>query len=56
MNTTAKKNINLIAGTSSDAHFIEIETYRCANYASLADVIALYIDTKKLANTTSMPV
>lgn len=64
MNTTVKKNINLIAdigGTniriaiadkSSDTHFIEIETYRCANYASLAEVIALYINTKQLTDTS----
>lgn len=64
MNTTVKKTINLIAdigGTniriaiadkSSDNYFIEMATYRCADYASLAEVIALYIDTKQLTNTT----
>lgn len=64
MNTTVNKTINLIAdigGTnirlaladsSSDANYIEIETYKCADYASLAEVIGLYIDSKQLADST----
>ncbi|GAA6171654.1 glucokinase [Colwellia sp. KU-HH00111] len=60
MNTTTKKTINLIAdigGTniriaqaeqSCAAKYKEIETYRCAEFASLADVISLYIEKKQL--------
>ena len=64
MNIKTKKTIKLIAdigGTnirlaqadaSSDDNYTEIETYQCANYASLAEVITLYIDSKQLADTT----
>jgi glucokinase len=64
MNTKDKKTVNLIAdigGTNirlaqadaqSDTKFTDIETYRCAEFDSLADVISLYIDNKQLNNTT----
>tara|TARA_B110000467_G_C18299416_1_gene470245 strand:+ start:92 stop:1072 length:981 start_codon:yes stop_codon:yes gene_type:complete len=60
MNTNNKDIINLIAdigGTNIRLaiadntcveKFREIETYQCANYASLAEVIAIYIDSKQL--------
>ncbi len=60
MNTVAKNTINLIAdigGTnirlaladkSCKANYKEIETYQCAEFASLADVLALYIENKQL--------
>ncbi|MDP7592152.1 MAG: glucokinase [Litorilituus sp.] len=64
MNTVDKTIINLIAdigGTNirlaqadqqSDAKFTNIETYQCAEFDSLADVISLYIDNKDLNNAT----
>ena len=60
MNTLATNSIDLIAdigGTnlrlaiadkSCTKKYKEIETYRCADFASLADVLALYIENKKL--------
>ncbi|MBL4765713.1 MAG: glucokinase [Colwellia sp.] len=60
MNTLAKNTINLIAdigGTnirlaladkSCKTNYKEIETYRCADFANLIDIIALYIDKKQL--------
>lgn len=57
MNTAATKSIKLIAdigGTNiriaqadakSESKFTNIETYRCAEFDSLADVISLYIKT-----------
>lgn len=60
MSTAIKNTINLIAdigGTnirlaladqSYAAKYKEIETYQCAEFASLADVLALYIDNKQL--------
>jgi len=60
MNTLATNTINLIAdigGTnirialadkSCKANYKEIETYRCAEFANLVDILALYIDTKQL--------
>ena len=64
MNILAKNTINLIAdigGTnirialadqSCKANYKEIETYQCANFESLADVLALYIDNKQLSGST----
>ena len=61
MNTAKEKIINLIAdigGTNirlaqadahSEAKFIEIETYQCAKFSSLAEVISLYIKHKSIA-------
>ncbi len=60
---TATSSINLIAdigGTnirlaiadkSCDENYRDIQTYQCADYASLAEVIALYIDSNQLAKT-----
>ena len=60
MNKAVKNTINLIAdigGTniriaqadqSCTTKYKEIETYRCAEFASLADVISLYIENKQL--------
>ena len=60
MNNTVKNTVNLIAdigGTniriaqadqSSATKYKEIETYRCAEFASLAEVISLYIKNKQL--------
>jgi len=60
MNTLATNTIDLIAdigGTnlrlaiadkSCKKNYKEIETYRCADFSGLADVLALYIDHKKL--------
>lgn len=60
MNTLETKTIDLIAdigGTnlrlaiadqSCKQNYKEIETYRCADFNGLADVLALYIKTKKL--------
>jgi glucokinase len=64
MNILAKNTINLIAdigGTnirialadqSCKANYKKIETYQCANFESLADVLALYIDNKQLSGST----
>ena len=64
MNTLATKTINLIAdigGTNirlaladetNMAKYKEIETYQCAEFDSLADVIALYINKKQLSGFT----
>ncbi|MCW8834214.1 MAG: glucokinase, partial [Colwellia sp.] len=64
MNTADKNIINLIAdigGTNirlaqadeqSETKFTNIETYQCAEFDSLADVISLYIDNKQLNNAT----
>jgi len=64
MNSNDKQAVNLIAdigGTnirlaladkSCADKFKEIETYKCADYASLAEVISLYINSKQLADTT----
>jgi glucokinase len=64
MNIPSKNTINLIAdigGTnirialadqSCKANYKEIETYQCANFESLADVLALYIDNKQLSGFT----
>jgi glucokinase len=64
MNTLATKTINLIAdigGTNirlaladetNVAKYKEIETYQCAEFDSLADVIALYINKKQLSGFT----
>jgi glucokinase len=63
MSTQHIKTVNLIAdigGTNirlaqadakSDAKFIEIETYRCAEFSSLSDVISLYIESKNIGDT-----
>jgi glucokinase len=60
MNTLAKSTINLIAdigGTnirlaladkSCKTNYKEIETYQCAEFACLDDVLSLYIDNKQL--------
>jgi len=60
MNTAVTKSIKLIAdigGTNiriaqadaqSKSKFTNIETYRCAEFDSLADVISLYINTKEI--------
>lgn len=46
-------NIRLaLADRACTEKFKEIETYKCADYASLAEVIALYIDSKQLSDTT----
>ena len=62
MNNQHKKTINLIAdigGTNirlaqadaqSDAKYTDIETYQCAKFSSLIEVISLYIEDKKIAN------
>lgn len=62
MNKAEKDTINLIAdigGTniriaqadqSNATKYKEIETYRCAEFASLADVISLYVENKQLHN------
>jgi glucokinase len=64
MNIPAKNTINLIAdigGTnirlaladkSCKANYKEIETYQCAKFESLADVLALYINNKQLSGFT----
>jgi len=64
MNTAEKNIINLIAdigGTNiriaqadeqSETKFTDIETYQCAEFDSLADVISQYIDNKQLNNAT----
>jgi glucokinase len=64
MNTQVNKTINLIAdigGTNirlaladkaNKAKYKEIETYQCAQFDSLADVISLYIDNKQLNGCT----
>ncbi|PCH96219.1 MAG: glucokinase [Gammaproteobacteria bacterium] len=39
-----------IADTNCHANYRDIETYQCADFDSLAEVIALYIDNKKLNN------
>ena len=63
MNTKEKKIVNLIAdigGTNiriaqadekSISKFTDLETYQCAKFASLSEVIALYIQRKNIANT-----
>ncbi len=63
MNSKDKKVINLIAdigGTNirlaqadeqCDAKFTDIETYRCGNFSSLIEVIALYIESKNITDT-----
>ncbi len=63
MNTKDKKIVNLIAdigGTNirlaqadaqSETKFTDIETYQCAKFSSLIDVIALYIESKNIADT-----
>ena len=63
MNTENKKTINLIAdigGTNirlaqadaqSETKYTDIETYRCANFSSLIEVIAKYIESKNIADT-----
>jgi glucokinase len=62
MNIAVKKSIKLIAdigGTNiriaqadaqSESKFTNIETYRCAEFDSLADVIAKYINTKQISD------
>jgi len=62
MNTAVTKPIKLIAdigGTNirlaladeqSETKFTDIETYQCAEFGSLAEVIALYLDKKQLNN------
>lgn len=62
MSTEKKQAINLIAdigGTNirlaiadknCDENYREIETYQCAQFASLTDVISLYIKNKQLAD------
>jgi glucokinase len=64
MNTLATKTINLIAdigGTNirlaladetNMAKYKEIETYQCAEFDSLADVITLYFNKKQLSGFT----
>jgi glucokinase len=64
MNTAASNSIKLIAdigGTNiriaqadekSDTKFTHIETYRCADYESLADVLALYIKTQNINDSS----
>ncbi len=64
MNTAVTNSIKLIAdigGTNiriaqadgqHEKKFTHIETYRCAEYGSLAEVLNLYIDTKQLNNCT----
>lgn len=64
MNTAVTKPIKLIAdigGTNirlaladeqSETKFTDIETYQCAEFGSLAEVIALYLDHKQLNNAT----
>lgn len=63
MNTKDNKIVNLIAdigGTNiriaqanalSDAKYTDIETYQCAKFSSLADVLSLYIESKNIADT-----
>ena len=63
MNANNKKVVNLIAdiggtniriaqaNTQSDSKYNDIETYQCANYSSLADVIAQYIKSKNIADS-----
>ncbi|MGL1956094.1 MAG: glucokinase [Colwellia sp.] len=63
MNTSDKKTVNLIAdigGTNirlalangqCESKFTDIETYQCAKFASLAEVIGLYIESKQLKGT-----
>jgi glucokinase len=63
MNNNDKKIVNLIAdigGTNirlaqanaqSETQYTDIETYQCAKFASLIDVIALYIKNKNIAGT-----
>jgi len=62
MNTKDKKIVNLIAdigGTNirlaqanaqSDTKFTDMETYQCAKFSSLSEVIALYIENKNIAD------
>ena len=62
MNSQDKKIVNLIAdigGTNirlaqanaqSPTKYTNIETYQCAKFSSLADVIATYINSKNIAN------
>ena len=62
MNKAVKNTINLIAdigGTNirlaqadaqSDAKYTHIETYQCAKFSSLSEVIALYIENNNIAN------
>ncbi len=62
MKTTEANIINLIAdigGTNirlaqadeqSESKYTDIETYQCAEFDSLADVISLYIENKQLNN------
>ena len=64
MNSTSKRIVNLIAdigGTNirlaqanaqSDTKYTDIETYRCANFSSLIEVIAQYIETKNIADAS----
>ena len=64
MSTTAQNTINLIAdigGTnirlalaeqSCIEKYREIETYQCAEFNSLVDVISLYLENKQLNNAT----
>ncbi len=64
MNTAKNNIINLIAdigGTnirlaiadeSSDTKYKDIEAYQCAEFASLADVLSLYINNKQLNDST----
>jgi len=64
MNTEKTSHINLIAdigGTnirlaladkSCERNYKEIETYQCAEFASLVEVLALYIKTKQLKGYT----
>jgi len=63
MDTKDKKIVNLIAdigGTNirlaqanaqSDTKYTDIETYRCGNFSSLIEVIALYIESKNITDT-----
>lgn len=63
MSSKDNKIVNLIAdigGTNirlaqadaqCDAKFTDIETYRCANFSSLIEVIALYIESKGIADS-----
>jgi glucokinase len=62
MKTKNKKIVNLIAdigGTNirlaqanaqTDTNFTDMETYQCANFSSLTEVLALYIENKNLAD------
>lgn len=62
MNTDKTKSINLIADiggtnirlalaeTKSEGNFIELATYQCQNFASLAEVISRYIKEKQLSH------